>query len=132
MLDKIKVFNISKDSWLIAFKLLHDLLFILLIFFAAILIAEGLLPGIISNRFGLYKIIWPILLTVIGITFIAKAQNIQAEKLWPKKTTYAVVAFFALLVINSLIRINIFFISVIFLAVAAAGYYIYKILLEDN
>jgi len=132
MLDKIKSIKIDKNYWLIAYKLLNDLLLILLIFFAGILIAEGLLPGIINERFGLYRIIWPILLDIMAITIIAKIWNIPIQNVSHKKITLAVVLFLLLLIVNTLVRLNIFLLLAIFASVIAVGYFVYQLFFEDK
>ena len=137
MLDKIKKFigaklRIPKNYGLIAYKLLNDLLLIMLVFFAGILVAEGLLPGIIADRFGLYKIVWPILLDIIAITIIAKIYDIQVQNLVHKKTTLIVVLFIALLIANSLVRLNIFLWLAVFAIIIATGYFIYQLFFRDK
>lgn len=58
--------------FLIGYKLLQDSLFLLLLFFAFMLIAEGLLPGLITARVGFPKILIAITLNILGIKFFAQ------------------------------------------------------------
>jgi len=128
--EKIKKLNPSTETYKIAYKLLNDLLLILLLFFVLVLIAEGALPGIISDKIGLYKIALPILLDILLIAAIAKTSGLKIANPGHKKTTWFLAVILALLVFNSLIKIKLWLAAVIFIFIAAAGYFIYKNLQE--
>ena len=49
--------QLAKNKLLIIYKLLSDLLFLLLLFFALALVVDGLIPGIVSTHISFLKII---------------------------------------------------------------------------
>lgn len=69
-IPKLPVLN--KNYVLIVYKLLHDALFLLLMFFIFMLIAEGALPGVVSSHISFIRVILPILLIFIFIILIGK------------------------------------------------------------
>ncbi len=73
----------SKNFLTLAYKLLHDALHILLFAFTLILIAESLLPGIITAHVGLAKLVILLLLTFMGILSLGK----KLELTYPKKNS---------------------------------------------
>jgi hypothetical protein len=62
----------DKNIFFIAYKLLHDALFLLLISFIVMLIAEGALPGVVSSHISFTRIIIAILLILMFIILIGK------------------------------------------------------------
>ena len=113
------------------YKLLHDSLLILMTFFVLTLIAEGVLPGIISNHFGLYKITIVILLNILAILGIKKNADLPAENSINKKIAWPLLFILALLIFNSLLKLNIFLILTILTAILASGYFIFKVFQEE-
>jgi hypothetical protein len=94
----------------VIYKLLNDILFLELVFFLLISIAEGALAGIISEHIGFSKIVVVVLATL----------------------TAALVLFvLILLVFNSLFKLNILLNLFILIVIITSGYFTYKITLED-
>lgn len=120
----------------IAYKIAHDSLFILLLFFTLVLIAEGLLPGIISDHFGIYKIFVAIILNSMAVKFLAdKLKN----KIKPsaqvqekgKKKMIAFIILISILFINSILETESFVILVLFALTLLSGIWIHKIMAES-
>jgi len=128
MLEKIKLAENLKK---ILYKLFNDFLLILLIFFAIGLFIEGMLPGTFSKHVGLYKIAILVLLDVVLIYLLAKNLKIK-EIYYNKKATILALIVFFLLVINSVIKLNIFLILSIIILVSASVLYLNKVLSEEN
>ena len=95
-----------ENNVLIAYKLLHDALFLLFVFFIAILVAEGALPGIVSVHISFTLVVMIILLVLLMIILIGKklkityaAPTIKKNRLLP---AFVLLAF--LLIGNSLLK----------------------------
>ena len=123
--------NNRKGPATIAYKLLHDSLLLLLIFFTLALVAEGVLPGIISNHFGLYKIAILITANVLAIFAAKKIAVIREESVTSKKIAWPLFFVLALLIFNSLLKLNIFLNLFILVFVSITTYFILKTFQEE-
>ncbi len=129
--------HLDKNTLAISYKLLHDSLFMALIFFTLSLIAEAVLPGIIIYHIGFSKMVIIILLNILLLKILAKKiapdqidANIPKENTGLKKISIPLIILGALLFFNSLLGMNIF-LNLFFLLVSATiGYFSYKILFE--
>lgn len=123
----------NKEYLKICYKLLHDILFISLAFFLLALVAEGTLPGIITGHIEFSQIIIFIFLIIFAIYALGNFLEISftGGKI-NKKTASLLLFILALLIFNSLLKINIILNLFILLLVAITGYYIYKVLLEET
>jgi hypothetical protein len=127
-----KFFETKKDQLIIAYKILHDILFVMLIFFFAFLLAEGILPGIITNHFSFTRIIAIIFVNIFAIYILGNYLKISLNPdKANKKTAIFLLFILTLLIFNSLFKLNILLNISILLAVLATGYYVYKTLLEE-
>ena len=113
------------------YKLLHDALFVMLIFFMLALLAEGLLPGIVSSHFALYKIALLIIGDILAVFGLRKAIGITTEGNLGKKLIYPFLFLMLLLLFNSMTKINIFLNLFILACILSAVYFIAKVLRED-
>ncbi|HCU70385.1 MAG TPA: hypothetical protein DIC35_01360 [Candidatus Moranbacteria bacterium] len=130
MLDKTKLAELLQKNAPILYKLSCDSLLILVFFFVLVLIAEGLLPGIISTRLGLYKIVVVIcanLLLTISIKnlFLSEDQNLPSQKiLWIS------LGIALLLIFNSLFSLPIYLNLFILALSGAIIFYIFQVFEE--
>ena len=122
----------TKNSVRITYKLLNDLLFILLAFFILALIAEGIIPGLVSASFSLLRVVILIAFTLALIFTIAPQAGIELKKPLNKKMTALVILVAVLLFFNSLLKLNVYLNIFISLTASIAGYYTYKIMSEEN
>jgi len=130
MLHKIKI---NKEHLLIAFKLLIDALLIALAFFLLSLVAEGLIPGIITSYIGFSKIIVFIGLVIVAGYLISRSTGISfGRKPVDKKTASLMLFVLVLLVFNSLIKINIFLSLIVLSLTLISAYSIYRIIIEES
>lgn len=105
---KIRNIHIKKETYLIIYKLLHDLLALLLVTFAGIIVADGLLAGLITSKISFDKIAILLLLTVIAITILGKKLDITYKKMQTNKSKLlpALILFSFLLIGNSLLKFS--------------------------
>lgn len=128
----IKRLMSNQSSLKIIYKLLHDFLFLMLVFFIAALFADGLLPGIISARVEFYVPAIIIFLTIFTINLLTKKLSVKMENKFYKKTTIFLLAVMVLLIFNSLIKINIAISAIISILLLATIYFTYKVFSEEN
>lgn len=139
MLDKIQLKNFFQKNAPLLYKLSCDTLFLLTLFFALTLIAEGILPGIISARIGLYKIVIVICANIFFTLALKNVflpeeiikKNIEKEKNKPKKIFLWISSFILLLLVfNALITLPIFLNLFILLISGIIIFYIFKVFRE--
>ena len=119
------------DQLTIVYKILHDTLLVVLVFFLFSLLAEGALPGIVTSHFSLTRVIVIIFANIFLIYILGNYLKINlTQNKSNKKTAIFLLFIFALLIFNSLLKLNIFLNIFILLAVLATGYFVYKVVLE--
>lgn len=124
--------NINKNYLLIIYKLLVDSLFIALIFFILALIAEGVLPGIVTSHVGFSKIIVFIGSALLGSYFLARIAGISFKrKPSNKKTAIFMLFIIILLIFNSLIKISIFLSLPILALILISLYFLYQVVIKE-
>lgn len=126
--------NLAENKLLPVFwKLLHDLLFILLVSFALSLAAEALLPGIIGRYFGMSKFIVLILGNVFLITLLGNLLRIKPAPLAANKKMILVISFFGIvLILNGLLKMNIFLNLFITLLAISIAYLSYLVITQEE
>lgn len=132
MPQKILRDKISREKLAIVYKLLNDVLFISLIFFFLALITEGLIPGFVSSRFGLYKLALLVLALIMLIHSIGRFIQAPPQKKPTKKTTGFLLLAAALLVFNSLFRLDLFLNLAVLFLVLLAGYLLYREIFKNG
>jgi hypothetical protein len=119
--------QITKNKYIIAYKLLADLLFLLMLFFAVMLIVEGLLPGLVSSHISFSRIIFLLVFNIFAIYFVGSFSKINpSSQKSNKKITIFLVILSVILILNSLLKLNIVLALIILLATLLSGYLIYK------
>jgi hypothetical protein len=132
MFPKLQFNKINPIKFAVAYKLLHDILLVLIIFFIGAMITEGLLPGIISAHIKLYKILFAVLLNILAINFISMKAGLNPGKFSNKKTAIALLFILAALLFNSMLRINLALNLFILLVAAFVFYFLYKVLFLEK
>ena len=125
MLAKLRRAN-KKENIVIAYKLLTDVLFIMLAAFILAMLAEGALPGIIASHIGLSKIAMFIMLDVLLISFVMRIAEIPEKNVANKKIARLLFIVMGLLIFNSLLQLNIFLAIFLSVAIFAAVYFLLK------
>jgi len=129
---KFQLNKLALGKELTIYKLLHDLLFILILFFIFAILGEGLLPGIVSAHISLYKILVAISINILAIQTVRMRFKLSAEKSLNKKTASLLLFVIILLFINSLLNLNTFLKLIIIPATACIFYLLYKIVFLDS
>ena len=125
MLAKLRRAN-KKENIVIAYKLLTDVLFIMLAAFILAMLAEGALPGIIASHIGLSKIAMLIMLDVLLISFVMRIAEIPEKNVANKKIAQMLFIVMGLLIFNSLLQLNIFLAIFLSAIIFAAVYFLLK------
>ncbi|EKD46952.1 MAG: hypothetical protein ACD_67C00003G0004 [uncultured bacterium] len=102
----LRKITIDKNILLVTYKLLHDALFLILLAFAGTLVADALLPGLITSKISFSKITLLLVLTVGAIVYLGKKLQITypEKKLNKSKILPALILFSFLLIGNSLLK----------------------------
>ncbi len=129
--------QLTKNTLTIFYKLLHDSLFMALIFFILSLITEAILPGIIISHIGFSKMVIAILLNIFLLKLLAKKiapkqidANTYSKGSGIKKIIIPLLALSALLFFNNQLGLNIFLNLFFLLASATIGYLGYQVLFD--
>jgi hypothetical protein len=123
----------QRDNFgLVIFKLLNDLLLILVCFFAFFVIADGILPGIISNFFKPYYAALLLLVNILLLSALGRKIGASISVKSNKKTAFALVFLSLLLLFINLLRINIWLNIFIVLTSLLTGCFVYRVLKEEN
>src|SRR3989344_3536687 len=129
--------KISKDEnfWKLAFKILHVILFFLLIVFFALLAADSALPGIFSAEISFTKIIF-LVFSVLGAIYYLGNKKIRLEEKGTFRINLPLKIIFLILIIsftaNSLIKFTTWQNIIITAVSAALIYYFYKLMVEKK
>lgn len=120
------------------YKLLNDVLFLMLLSFGAMLLSEAALPGILSDHISFTKLILAIFL-VFGLIIylrekIKKAEIAEIPDSKPEKKTYAyfLTAFIFVLLIFSIRHFNWAILAVIIITTLFLLYYLFEIFFREN
>jgi hypothetical protein len=103
----LKKIPTNRNFQILVYKLLHDVLYVLLFSFTIILIAEGLLPGIITSHIGLLKLVVLLIVTFASILALGKKLGFTYQKTVSFKKSKVLpiaIIFLFLLIGNSLLR----------------------------
>ncbi|KKP96325.1 MAG: hypothetical protein US25_C0074G0003 [Candidatus Moranbacteria bacterium GW2011_GWE1_36_7] len=126
--------TIEKNSLLIAYKLLHDLLLLMLVSFAGFLVIEGLLPGLLTSKISFSKIVIGIIIILASIVYLGKNFNItyQQAKIHTSKMLSGLVLFSFLLIGNSMLKFNFWENLVITLATLLILFLFYELIFSSK
>lgn len=126
--------KIIDKNWLrVFFKLLHDTLFILLVFFALSLVAEGLLPGIIASHFGMSKFIVLILINIFLITLTGPFLKAEVSAPLANKKMILAISFLGIiLIMNGLLKMNIFLNFFVTALAIIIAYLAFQVILQEE
>ena len=130
----LKKIHLKKSSLLIAYKLLYDLLLLLLLTFTATLIGESLLPGLLSSKVSLTKLSFIIFLVMAMIAYLGKNFGIfyESSKINKNKILPPLILFSFLLVGSSLLKFTFWENIIITLTTLLIFFLFYEILFVDK
>lgn len=129
----MKKFLPSKNTYLITYKLLHDALFLVLASFAAMLVADGLIPGFVSSHISFSKIVIVIVFILGSIAWIGSkfqitydAPTIKKNKLLP---VFVLIGF--LLIGNSMLKFDLWANIIITLVILLIFFLFYDLIFSE-
>ena len=124
----------DKDIHMAAYKLLNNLLLLLLIAFTGTIFAESLLPGIITSQIGFTSIASAILLTMLALIWIGNKYQIRYEKLPLRKTRIVpILAFVSFLLLgNSMLKFDLWENIIITMSVLFFMLLLYQQIFEEK
>jgi len=127
------MFNLIKkqENLKIIYKLLNDFLFSLIIFFLFVMLAEGILPGIISRYVPIYFFAVGILADIFLISIVRKKTGIRELRIFSKKTTNIFLVVSVFLILNSVLKFNLILAFAITILAVVSIYLIYNILEKE-
>ncbi len=118
---------LPKTKLLIGYKLLGDTLFLFSLFFILALIADGLIPGIVTNHISFLKMIFVLSLNLIALQVVGHLAEIKIATIRQnKKTIITLIAIGTLLIFNSLLKLNLYLAFFILLLTLFSSYFLYK------
>ena len=124
--------KLNKNKITIFYKLLNDLVFLMLIFFILTLIAEGLLPGLVSSHISFLGIIFFLTLNIFAIYIVGSFLKLEiSKKETDKKVAFLSATLVVILIFNSLLKINLFLALIILVLIVISGYLIYTNMIEN-
>ena len=106
---RLKNISISKNTFILMYKLFYDALSLALLSFAGVLVAEGLLPGLITSKISISKILIAIILILSVIIYLGKNLDITYDqpKINKNKILSSLVLFSFLLIGNSMLKFSL-------------------------
>ncbi|MDD5396430.1 MAG: hypothetical protein PHW24_00020 [Candidatus Moranbacteria bacterium] len=131
---RIKNISISKETFLIIYKLLFDALLLACLTFGGALLAEGLLPGIISSKISFTNITVSLIAILAAIIYLGKNLDITYDqaKLHKGKVLSALVFFSFLLIGNSMLKFTLWENIVITLTTLLFFFLFYELLFASE
>lgn len=98
----MKIFS-DKNLTLFLSKLSLDFLVLFMFAYGMILLAEAILPGIVSSRISMTSLTWTLIATLVISTFLSKKSGQKNEIAVPQKNSFFFwMLFFLFLIIVSL------------------------------
>lgn len=118
----------------IIYKLLNEILLLLLLAYGALLISDGLIPGFVTSHFSFLKITIAVFIALGATMYLGKTFNFlhaDFDKRHSKMVFILIVLSF-LLVGNALLKFSLPENLIITFTTSAIFYYFYKTVLGDN
>jgi hypothetical protein len=96
------------------------------------MIAEGVLPGIVTDHISFTKIIIFIFINLLAIYVLGSFLSVNVSDSRPSKKTALPLLFVSILLIfNSLLKINIYLNLFTLITAIVTGYFVYKVIREE-
>lgn len=131
---RMRKITISKYTFLIAYKLLHDAMLLALITFAGVLTADALLPGFVTSKISFSKIALTLIVIASMIVYLGKQLGIaykESQKL-KGKILPALIIFSFLLIGNSLLKFTLWENIVITVATLFVFFLLYELIFSSE
>lgn len=124
----------KNESIKIAYKLLHDTLFLLLLAFAVLLISDGLLPGLISSYFSFTKLTLLVFANLAALIYLGKKNDFLFADFDIKhsKLVFLLVTAAFFLLGNSMLKFSYWENIIIIFSTLAIFYFFHKIIFTSQ
>ncbi|MFA5776897.1 MAG: hypothetical protein WC906_00395 [Parcubacteria group bacterium] len=115
------------------YKILSDILSLLLVFFALLLVSEGVMPGLASSHLSFTRLSLIIFAVLGSVIYLGKINEISFE-MSNKKTALScgLIVFAVILIINSMLKFDWWEIAVITIAAILLLFYLYKNFISEK
>ena len=128
--------NNKQQLILFAYKILIDILFLLLLSFGVMLFVEAILPGFVSSHISFTKMILAILFDFATIIFLREKTKKTIQETVSKPTKkiylYLIAIFIFTLIAFSIRHFNRMILAIILIATIFLFYYFYQLLLKKE
>jgi len=129
--------NPNNQKELVIYKILNDILFLLLVVLAIVLLAEAILPGFISGYLSFTKIIISIFAVLAAIGYFGKKNYISytsenKKQLYKNKRLILFIAFLATITFTSMFGMNWIETIAISFGMIFTVFYIYRMLFSSQ
>jgi len=131
-MDKIKKILIG-EMGVFSYKILNDILALLLVSFALLLIIEGVMPGLASAHMSFTRLLLIIFAALGMIIYLGKINEIKFE-VENKKTVlfYGLIIFAIILIVNSILKFDWWEIAIITIVSVFLLYYLYENIIKSK
>lgn len=127
----LKKINLSENFKKITYKLSTDVALILIIFFVLALLAETVLPGIVSGRRGFEIVVFLLALDVVLNVYLAKELGLTFGDEKKKKAIYVLLFLGLLMLVSSLVKFGLILASLIVIFSVVVLYFLFKIFFKS-
>lgn len=106
---KMPKITISKNAFLITYKILHDAMLLILLTFAGLLFTDALLPGLVTSKVSFTKVAIALTMITILIAYLGKKFEISYKEIKPNgsKVLPVLILFSFLLIGNSMLKFTL-------------------------
>lgn len=122
----------AKNKLLIIYKLLADILFLMLAFFATTLVVDSLVPGLVSSHISFLKILTLLAFNLVALYAVGTVTEVRIMEERPHKKTVAFLTILAaLMIFNGLFDLNLYLNFFLLITTAICGLFLYKLFFKD-
>ena len=131
-MDKLNE-KLKSDFGIFLYKILGDIMILLLLSLALLLLSEGIMPGLVSSFLSFTRLILIIFAVLGGIIYLGKLNEISFD-LENKKTVFlgGFLVFSVMLIVNSILKFSLIEIGIITIASIFLLFYLYKNYLTES
>lgn len=131
-MDKLNE-KLKSDFGIFLYKILGDIMILLLLSLALFLLSEGIMPGLVSSFLSFTRLILIIFAVLGGIIYLGKLNEISFD-LENKKTVFlgGFLVFSVMLIVNSILKFSLIEIGIITIASIFLLFYLYRNYLTES
>lgn len=131
------LFRNNKQFQLFTYKLFYDALFLALLFLTGLLVAEGLVPGLVGGFVSFTKVIFVIVFLILGIVYLGKRNALlfpvrDYASIFKSKVIISLLVLSVFLTANALFKFSWWEIIIGTLSAVLIFIYLLRILIEEK